>query len=683
MFMGQLVPADDPRLEQTYGHYRTNLEDICRVARRSAAEVVVCTVATNLKDCPPFHSLHRADLSEADRAAWDRLDAAGEELAESGQYAEANARFLEAAEIDDRYADLQFRIGTCLLALGEPEKAREHFLLARDLDALRFRADSQINQIIREVAGGGDSEGAHLLDVERAFEGNEASPQGVPGGELFYEHVHLNPDGNYLLARLVFEQVAALLPERIRASVSGSPVTPTKEQCFQRIALTDWGRYDLQAAMIDMVSGPPFTGQMDHERRMAEQRAELAKLGARATDPAALEATWQLFDAVLERTPDDLDVRRRFAQFLAGRRDYDGAAEQWRILLARLPGMAKWRIELAGVLQAQDKLDEALALYDEALQQAPEFAATIHYDIGLVRLRQGKATGAEEQFRQALAVDPRMGEAQGSLGTLLLQQDKTQEAIECFRRYVELSPNDVGARNNLGAAMRQAGKPDEAIEQYAEALRIDPDDLATNRNMASACLAEGNVDEAIERFRRMTQIDPGNAGLHFELGNILAKSQAMSEAVEEFRRAVQCDPTHIRARTNLAVGLESLGHMAEAIEAYQEVLQRDPDCLPALHNLAAIRATHPDAQFRDAAEALRTSKRLCELTGNKNAECLDLLAAACAEAGQFEDAVTVCTKAIELAQAQQNRKLAAMLESRLALYTQQRPFRRSKQSANE
>ena len=63
MFVGNHVPADDPRLEKMYGHFRENLGDICEAARKSGASVILCTVATNLGDCAPFGSAHRSDLS--------------------------------------------------------------------------------------------------------------------------------------------------------------------------------------------------------------------------------------------------------------------------------------------------------------------------------------------------------------------------------------------------------------------------------------------------------------------------------------------------------------------------------------------------------------------------------------------------------------------------------------------
>src|SRR3954454_16473488 len=62
MFLDQQVPANSPLLQQAYRNYERNLRDTIDLAQRFGAKVIVSTVATNLKDCAPFASLHRKNL---------------------------------------------------------------------------------------------------------------------------------------------------------------------------------------------------------------------------------------------------------------------------------------------------------------------------------------------------------------------------------------------------------------------------------------------------------------------------------------------------------------------------------------------------------------------------------------------------------------------------------------------
>jgi len=266
MFMSNVVSADDPRLDGVYSHFRQNLRDICRAGRQAGADTILCTVAVNLRDCSPFASTHKAGLSEAELAQWEQGFEAGIERADAGDCEQAIGHFLTAAAIDDRYAELQFRLGQCYLAEGQEQPARHAFFAARELDALRFRADSRINRIIREVA---DEEGAgvHLVDAERAMSKSDKSVAGLAGEEFFFEHVHMTFDGNYEVARAMFPVVVGLLPDAIRAKGPESPTPPTRAQAAKVMGLTAWLQAQMFSYMLQMTEHPPFTGQFDHAQR--------------------------------------------------------------------------------------------------------------------------------------------------------------------------------------------------------------------------------------------------------------------------------------------------------------------------------------------------------------------------------------------------------------------------------
>src|ERR1700741_2116509 len=76
----------------------------------------------------------------------------GAEQESAGNHGEALTLYVSAANVDAEYAELEFRIARSLRASGDFAAARKHFLRARDLDTLRFRADTRINEINRLVA---------------------------------------------------------------------------------------------------------------------------------------------------------------------------------------------------------------------------------------------------------------------------------------------------------------------------------------------------------------------------------------------------------------------------------------------------------------------------------------------------------------------------------------------------
>lgn len=314
MFLDKQLPADSPLMKHVYSNFESNLRQTIAVAQKAGARVIVATVATNLKDCAPFASMHRQGLSADDLRSWDALVKQGIDLENARSYAEALQVYAEAAKIDSQYAELDFRIARCLRALGNSKGAREHFLRARDLDTLRFRADSRINDINRSVA---TSSGAELVDADNLFAA--ATAGGVTGSDLVYEHVHMTPEGNYLLARSMFLLIASKMSPAMQEED-----VPSQVQCEQLLAFTAHDRTRLAREMLGRLERPPFTSQVNHSEQML-RLSMAAEVPDEVPDQTASEYQW-----AIRRRPDDRILRYKFGLFLF---DYNqnAAAEQLRM----------------------------------------------------------------------------------------------------------------------------------------------------------------------------------------------------------------------------------------------------------------------------------------------------------------------------------------------------------------
>ena len=91
----------------------------------------------------------------------------------------------------------------------------------------------------------------------------------------------------------------------------------------------------------------------------------------------------------------------------------------------------------------------------------------------------------------------------------------------------------------------------------------------------------------------------------------------------------------------------------------------------AWNNKAWLLATCPDEKFRDGKQAIEVATKACELTAWENYVQLDTLAAAHAEAGDFEQAVKWQEKVVSLLPPAER----ADSESRLKLYREGKPYR--------
>jgi tetratricopeptide (TPR) repeat protein len=319
MFLDKQVRASSPLMKHSYENFESNLRDTIAVARASGARVIVSTIVTNLKDCAPFASLHREDMKQDALFNWSALVQQGSSLEDAQAYAEALRIYLLAETIDNEYAELEFRIARCLWVQGEYRAAKEHFLRARDLDTLRFRADTRINDINRSVAS--SFPGAELVDADEILA--KESPNGIVGSELIYEHVHLTPLGNYLLARSMFLQIASKLAPEVGHSQEDAYVL-SQSQCEQLLALTSHDRSRMAMEMMQRMEKPPFTTQLNHSDQVSRLMLTAGASGE-IPDETMFEYQW-----AIAHWPEDHLLHYNYGRFLSGF-NRNAAIQQFRM----------------------------------------------------------------------------------------------------------------------------------------------------------------------------------------------------------------------------------------------------------------------------------------------------------------------------------------------------------------
>ncbi|SIO55930.1 Tetratricopeptide repeat-containing protein [Singulisphaera sp. GP187] len=466
MFQGSRVRADDPRLRATYAHFRANLGQVCEAGLSAGAKVVVCTVPVNLADCPPFASEHATRLTPAQRNAWETPYREGVEHQAAGQYAAALDRYDHAARIDDTFAALEFQRGQCLRALGRDAEARPSFSRARDLDALRFRADSTVNAIIRQVAASHQARGVSLVDAEREFA--TTSPNGLPGKNLFHEHVHMTFSGNYQLASGVFRTVAKV----VAPAQPPEAEPPSESWCAERLAYTRRERTRNAARIHEMLQNPPFTDQLYHAEREAEWEAQAPErqddLGL-----AALQTAVDTCRTALQASPDDWMLRIHYAYLLT---------------------------ELGAPSQA--------ALQYEAVIKQRPFSAMAIDKLATLQLKAGEFDEAAAGFEAALAIQPGDSSAAYGRAEVLAARGKIRDAIAAYEAQVAKQPDRVEALRRLAGFLNHLGKPNQAQSRLEEALRLDPNDPLTRVDLGNALAQAGDLDGAIAQSEAALRLRP-------------------------------------------------------------------------------------------------------------------------------------------------------------------------------
>jgi tetratricopeptide (TPR) repeat protein len=380
-FADRELRHDDPALSAFITTLTRTSVIFCRLPS-AGARVVLCTVGTNVRDCPPFASLHRDGLTPEQSSAWAAAFQEGNRAQAEGRAAEALTRYRGAADLDDSYAELLFRMALSTSALGQYDEAAQLFARARDCDALQFRADSRVNSIIRSAAA--SHRNVSLVDIEKLM--SARGDRVGPGRDLFFEHVHLNSDGNYLVATAIAAQIAA----QLRTGEGSGSATGTDwldmAGCLERLGYTDVSREEGLNTILKIVTRPPFREE-SHRVLIEPVRQELERLRP-LVKPSHLRAGIPKVRQAVVARPQDPDLHRTFAELLDHVSDYEGAESEWRAYVRLLPHSSLGRYSLGQTLERRGDIAGAKEQYLRSIAVGSSFAGG-HERLGVLLARSG------------------------------------------------------------------------------------------------------------------------------------------------------------------------------------------------------------------------------------------------------------------------------------------------------
>jgi len=281
-------------------------------------------------------------------------------------------------------------------------------------------------------------------------------------------------------------------------------------------------------------------------------------------------------------------------------------------------------------------------------------------------------------FEHALDVTVDNSIAHINLGEALAGQGKIDAAVRHYYEALRIKPNLAAPHLNLGVALKEGGKLSEAINHFSKVLGLKSDCAEVHYELGDTLDRKGDFASAIEHYLEAVRIKPDYAKVYNNLGVIQARQNKDKEAIAHFYKAIQIDSAYAGAYYNLGKIFTNQGKIEDAIFNYRKTLHFSPENTQALYNLSWILASHPDKEFRNGEEAVRLAQRLCKITQYQQPLALDSLAAAYAEVGSFDDAVSTAKKAFKLALEQGPEELVQGLKKRLQLYEKRRPYRQTR-----
>jgi len=184
----------------------------------------------------------------------------------------------------------------------------------------------------------------------------------------------------------------------------------------------------------------------------------------------------------------------------------------------------------------------------------------------------------------------------------------------------------------------------------------------------------GKNAEAIPDYEESIRLDPSEGDAYTNRLNIFRVDGDAGRVVALYTEAIRLDPKNAVAHTIRGIARRRLGEFDAALADLAEGYRLDPKSAVTCNGLAWFRATCTAAKFRDGRAAVEAATRASELTRGEDADVLDTLAAAHAEAGDFARAVEMETKAMATPE---NFSLGEIdnCRARLKLYEAHKPYR--------
>jgi tetratricopeptide (TPR) repeat protein/peroxiredoxin len=225
----------------------------------------------------------------------------------------------------------------------------------------------------------------------------------------------------------------------------------------------------------------------------------------------------------------------------------------------------------------------------------------------------------------------------------------------------------------LGAILFDAKRFDEALVEYDTVLAADPKRSSARDQKSRALVELGRKEEALAELTLALASRETPEGL-VRAARLDAELGHRESAIARFQSALaqSSDPETHNELANL---LRDSGDTAGAIAHYKAALATEKPSPLTANNLAWILATHPEASFRNGAEAIRLATLALDATNRSVPHFFSTLAAAQAESGDFDAALESIDAAIGIAEKKGDADLAARFAEKRALYQKQEPFR--------
>ncbi|MBN1356691.1 SGNH/GDSL hydrolase family protein [bacterium] len=348
MAKDQAIRENSKAVADTISNYGKNLRLISDLCAVRDVPVLLGTVVSNIEGLSPMKALPNKTETELNGMVREALTALSEE-----DFERALAIGNRLIEIDPEFAWGQFLSGKASLGLNRRETGCHLLQRARDLDGLRFRAHSGINDTVLAIASD-PSDRIVSADLRVPFDA--ASAAGCPGYDLFVDHVHPTDFGHYLIAGALADAIVTigLIP-----SCQFTGTWLSWEDCRREAGYTDIEKMLSLMQVVSLYGSYPLQSLPEARTRIQAALSEIRLIHS-GLDPV-LRDTYEFW--VKQKGSFDIHFKAgtRFMEL----NDYRSAVDQFEIALKAHPDLP---VIISKLQEASEKLNQDIRMDPENRQ---------------------------------------------------------------------------------------------------------------------------------------------------------------------------------------------------------------------------------------------------------------------------------------------------------------------------